>query len=121
MLEVVCGETEGLEKAASVVLTASMAKSKWEYVKGFEQEETLLPSCWIVIRLDGHSFTRHASWLAVPAYTQCHQPSDMHVLRRRFAKDHDFEKPNDIKALALMDYAAQASVLLKCFQTCKKM
>lgn len=36
----------------------------------------------------------------------------MHVLGHRFAKDHDFEKPNDIKALALMDYAAQASTFL---------
>ncbi|KAK9863407.1 hypothetical protein WJX84_003746 [Apatococcus fuscideae] len=59
-----------------------MAKSKWEYVKGFEQEEILLPGCWIVIRLDGHSFTR-------------------------FAKGHDFVKPNDVQALALMDHAAQ--------------
>ena len=35
--------------------------TKWEYVRGFEQEETLLPSCWGVIRLDGHSFTRCAN------------------------------------------------------------
>jgi len=35
-----------------------MANSRFEYVKGFEQDDALLPGCWIVVRLDGRSFTR---------------------------------------------------------------
>ena len=37
---------------------ADMANSRFEYVKGFEQDDALLPGCWIVVRLDGRSFTR---------------------------------------------------------------
>lgn len=43
-----------------------MARSKYEYVKSFEQDQPLLPQCWIVVRLDGKAFTRHVhtdSWL----------------------------------------------------------
>jgi tRNAHis guanylyltransferase len=46
-----------------------MAKSKYEYVKGFEQDDALLPACWLVVRLDGRGFTKcghllfvHAAW-----------------------------------------------------------
>lgn len=35
-----------------------MANSKYEYVKRFESDDTLLPGCWIVIRLDGKGFTK---------------------------------------------------------------
>ncbi len=38
-----------------------MANSKYEYVKGFEQNDTLLPQTWIVIRVDGRAFTRFCS------------------------------------------------------------
>lgn len=58
-----------------------MAKSKYEYVKAFEQPDHLLPQCWIVVRLDGKGFTR-------------------------FCDAHAFEKPNDVRALQLMDAAA---------------
>ena len=36
-----------------------MANSRFEYVKQFELDDRLLPSCWIVIRLDGKGFTRY--------------------------------------------------------------
>ncbi|CAH2104532.1 unnamed protein product [Euphydryas editha] len=62
-------------------LTAKMAKSSFEYVKTFEQDDTLLPNTWIVVRLDGKCF-------------------------HKFSEDHNFKKPNDIRALKLMNYAA---------------
>eukprot|EP00736_Rhodelphis_marinus_P001913 Rmarinus@m.22320 len=58
-----------------------MACSKFEYVKKFEQDEHLLPGCYIVVRIDGRGF-------------------------HRFAEKHDFQKPNDIQALTLMNKCA---------------
>lgn len=58
-----------------------MAKSKFEYVRNFEIEDRLLPNCWIVVRVDGRAF-------------------------HKFSKAHEFEKPNDIRALNLMNKAA---------------
>lgn len=60
----------------------SMAGSRFEYVKNFEQHDTLLLGCWAVIRLDGRTFTK-------------------------FAKTHNFEKPNDRRALELSNAAAK--------------
>ena len=54
-----------------------MAKSKYEYVKNFEQSTPLLPSCYIVVRLDGRGFTK-------------------------FCENHGFEKPNDMRGIELM-------------------
>ncbi|CAN8074055.1 unnamed protein product [Agarophyton chilense] len=62
-----------------------MACSRFEYVKFFENHQRLLPGCWSVIRLDGRCFTS-------------------------FAKKHSFRKPNDERALDLMN-AAATSVL----------
>ncbi|TPX19058.1 uncharacterized protein E0L32_011219 [Thyridium curvatum] len=62
-----------------------MANSKYEYVKQFEQPDALLPNTWVVVRLDGRGFTK-----------MC-------------AKYH-FEKPNDKRALDLMNAAAKAVV-----------
>ncbi|KAK7863488.1 hypothetical protein R5R35_010519 [Gryllus longicercus] len=59
----------------------NMAKSKYEYVKNFELDDTCLPNCWIVIRIDGRSF-------------------------QRFADIHGYVKPNDIRGLNLMSRAA---------------
>ena len=36
------------------------AKSKYEYVRQFEQDDALLPGCWIVVRIDGKGFTKCA-------------------------------------------------------------
>ncbi|KKK18930.1 hypothetical protein P175DRAFT_0499560 [Aspergillus ochraceoroseus IBT 24754] len=58
-----------------------MANSKYEYVKSFEQPDTLLPNTWIVVRIDGRGF---------------------HKLSDRYA----FKKPNDRRALDLMNAAA---------------
>ncbi|OZJ02424.1 hypothetical protein BZG36_04829 [Bifiguratus adelaidae] len=64
-----------------------MAKSKYEYVKQFELEDTLLPSTWIVVRIDGRGF-------------------------HGFSDRHHLTKPNDIRALELMNKAAE-SVMFK--------
>lgn len=60
-----------------------MANSKFEYVKQFEQPDSLLPNTWIVVRLDGRGFTK-------------------------FSTKYAFEKPNDKRALDLMNAAALA-------------
>ncbi|XP_022835702.1 probable tRNA(His) guanylyltransferase [Spodoptera litura] len=64
-----------------VLYTLKMAKSSFEYVKKFELDDTLLPNSWIVVRLDGKCF-------------------------HKFSDDHKFSKPNDLRALKLMNYAA---------------
>ncbi|XP_017061697.1 probable tRNA(His) guanylyltransferase [Drosophila ficusphila] len=61
----------------------SMACSRFEYVKSFEQDDSILPNVWIVIRIDGKKF-------------------------HKFSKAHDFEKPNDENALNVMNAAATA-------------
>ncbi|KAJ7692120.1 Thg1 C terminal domain-containing protein [Mycena rosella] len=58
-----------------------MAGSKYAYVRNFELPDPLLPGTFMVLRLDGHSF-------------------------HRFSDEHEFTKPNDARALALMDHAA---------------
>lgn len=61
--------------------TITMAKSSFEYVKNFEVDDSLMLNTWIVIRLDGKCF-------------------------HKFSDDHEFTKPNDLRALKLMNYAA---------------
>ncbi|EDM04160.1 similar to hypothetical protein FLJ20546, isoform CRA_b [Rattus norvegicus] len=63
-------------------LGVAMAKSKFEYVRDFEVDDTCLPHCWVVVRLDGRNF-------------------------HRFAEKHNFAKPNDSRALHLMTKCAQ--------------
>lgn len=41
-------------------LGATMAKSKFEYVRNFEADDTCLAHCWVVVRLDGRNFHRWA-------------------------------------------------------------
>ncbi|TVY92086.1 tRNA(His) guanylyltransferase [Lachnellula willkommii] len=60
-----------------------MANSKYEYVKAFEQPDLLLPNTWIVVRIDGRGF-------------------------HKFSAKYAFEKPNDRRALDLMNAAAKA-------------
>jgi tRNA(His) 5'-end guanylyltransferase len=36
-----------------------MAGSKFEYVRHFEVDDTLLRNTWIVVRVDGHNFHRY--------------------------------------------------------------
>lgn len=68
-------------KAAKFLSTSVMAKSKFEYVKTFEADDPLLPNCWIVVRIDGRNF-------------------------HKFSSTHKFSKPNDLRALDLMNRAA---------------
>lgn len=58
-----------------------MAQSKFEYVRGFEQDDKLLPNAWIVVRVDGKGF-------------------------HKFSDQHGFVKPNDKTALSLMNRCA---------------
>ena len=62
-----------------------MANSRYEYVKDFELPDQLLPGTFIVVRIDGKSFTA-------------------------FTRDHDFEKPHDTAGLDLMNAAAVATM-----------
>ncbi|KAH9902955.1 tRNAHis guanylyltransferase [Cubamyces lactineus] len=59
-----------------------MAGSKFAYVRNFELPDPLLPETYMVLRIDGHAF-------------------------HRLSADHDFAKPNDERALQLMDHAAR--------------
>lgn len=60
-----------------------MAKSKFEYVKEFETEDKCLPNTWIVVRVDGRGFSK-------------------------FSERYKFKKPNDVRALSVMNAAAKA-------------
>ncbi|KAI0749384.1 tRNAHis guanylyltransferase [Daedaleopsis nitida] len=59
-----------------------MAGSKFAYVRNFELPDPLLPGTFMVLRIDGHAF-------------------------HRLSDEHNFTKPNDERALQLMDHAAR--------------
>ncbi|KAL4631264.1 putative tRNA(His) guanylyltransferase isoform X1 [Arapaima gigas] len=69
--------------SVSFSATTAMAKSKFEYVRYFERDDTCLRNCYIVVRLDGRNF-------------------------HRFAEQHNFVKPNDERALGLMMRSAHS-------------
>ncbi|KAF5392440.1 hypothetical protein D9757_002141 [Collybiopsis confluens] len=73
-------------KNHKLLFNPAMAGSRFAYVKKFEVPDTLLPSTFMVLRLDGHSFHRFQS---------------------SFSDQHAFAKPNDSRALELMDRAAK--------------
>ncbi|KAF9960257.1 hypothetical protein BGZ72_007515 [Mortierella alpina] len=60
-----------------------MAKSKYEYVKEFEADDKLLRNVYILVRIDGKGF-------------------------HKFSAAHEFAKPNDVRALNLMNHAARS-------------
>ncbi|ODM98825.1 putative tRNA(His) guanylyltransferase [Orchesella cincta] len=62
--------------------SSAMANSKWDYVKKFELDDTLLPNCFAIARIDGRGF-------------------------HRLAKKHNWTRPNDLRALKLMNKAAK--------------
>lgn len=74
-----------------------MANSKFAYVRNFELPDPLLPDCFLLCRIDGHSFHR---------YEQPHHHSRGLIARHSFSEEHAFSKPNDKRALQLMDRAA---------------
>lgn len=55
---------------SAAICRRSMACSRYEYVKTYEQDDRILPNVWIVIRIDGKKF-------------------------HKFSNAHKFEKPND--------------------------
>ncbi|WVN89235.1 uncharacterized protein L203_104453 [Cryptococcus depauperatus CBS 7841] len=59
-----------------------MAKSRFEYVRNYELPDPLTPNTFIIVRLDGKGF-------------------------HKFSDAHNFAKPNDKRALDLMDTAAK--------------
>ncbi|KAF9515076.1 hypothetical protein BS47DRAFT_1316290 [Hydnum rufescens UP504] len=59
-----------------------MAGTRFAYVRSYEQPDPLLPNTFLVVRVDGHGF-------------------------HRFSDTHGFEKPNDMRALELMNHAAK--------------
>ena len=59
-----------------------MACSKYEYVKLFEEHRVSMPQTYMVVRIDGRGFTK-------------------------FCNAHNFAKPNDMRAINLMNKAAQ--------------
>ncbi|XP_057321112.1 probable tRNA(His) guanylyltransferase [Microplitis mediator] len=61
----------------------TIAESMSEYYRKFEVESVLWPNSWIVVRVDGKNFSK-------------------------FSDDHKFSKPNDIRALELMNQSAAA-------------
>lgn len=63
--------------------TDAMANSRFEYVKQFERENFLLPESYIIIRVDGKGF-------------------------HKFSDEYGFAKPNDARALSVMNRAANA-------------
>ncbi|KAI7904681.1 tRNA-histidine guanylyltransferase 1 [Cokeromyces recurvatus] len=58
-----------------------MANSKYEYVRHFELADNMLPNTWLVVRIDGRGF-------------------------HRFSQAHNFAKPNDRRAIDLMNRCA---------------
>jgi tRNA(His) 5'-end guanylyltransferase len=81
-----------------------MAGSKYAYVKDFELPDTLLPGTYMILRVDGRSFHRQVS-----AACKTQRKTTLRAdARHRFAEEHAFEKPNDLRALKLMDQAATA-------------
>jgi len=58
-----------------------MTSSKFEFVKKYESSNALMPNVFMVVRIDGRAFTD-------------------------FCAAHEFEKPNDVRMIKLMNSAA---------------
>ena len=79
-----------------------MAGSRFAYVRNFELPDPLLPDTYIVLRIDGHSFHRQfKNFTSRLTY-------NLTLYFYRFSEDHEFSKPNDVRALQLMDEAARS-------------
>jgi tRNA(His) guanylyltransferase len=82
-----------------------MAGSKFAYVRKFELPDPLLPGTFMVFRLDGHSFHRSVKQQFLNKFEACGIKYSSSCLS--FSDEHGFVKPNDERALKLMDHAAQ--------------
>ncbi|GAA99049.1 uncharacterized protein L969DRAFT_20282 [Mixia osmundae IAM 14324] len=69
-----------------------MANSQYGYVRLAERDDTLLPSTYLVVRIDGKGF-------------------------HKFSKRHNFTKPNDLAALRLMNHSARNLMMSDAGQT----
>lgn len=78
-------------------------KKRFEYVKSFEQPDVLLPNTWIVVRIDGRGFHK-----SVSAFTNPSKQPKLFELANwlRLSDRYGFVKPNDRRALDLMNAAA---------------
>lgn len=76
-----------------------MANSKYEYVRHFELADSLLPSTWLVVRIDGRGFHR----LVIFKYFFTHRT---YFFSDRFSQSHNFQKPNDRRSIELMNRCA---------------
>ena len=59
-----------------------MANTRFEYVKKFEMNDSLMPSTYLVVRIDGRGF-------------------------HKFTKEHNYDKPNDVRGINLMNFCAK--------------
>ena len=50
----------------------AMAKSKFEYVRSFETDDTCLRNCYIVVRLDGRNFHKQVTHTHTHTHTQAY-------------------------------------------------
>lgn len=80
-----------------------MAKSRFEYVRNFELPDPLLPGTFIVVRIDGRGFHKCVPPCKIPPMRYA-----VALTLGRFSDTHVFEKPNDVRALQLMDRAAMS-------------
>lgn len=79
--------------------TNSHHENRFEYVRLFEQPDNLLRETWIVVRIDGRGFHK----CVFPEKWNSTQNTDA---RSRLSDKYKFEKPNDRRALDLMNAAA---------------
>lgn len=59
--------------------SVAMANSRFDYVRSFERDDSLLPNSWIVVRIDGKGF-------------------------HKFSTVHDYVKPNDQRGMMISLY-----------------
>lgn len=86
-----------------------MANSKYEYVRLFEKDDSLLPNTYIVIRIDGRGFHRYKVIIYKCiniCYKLYHIKKKKHYTIYRFSQQHEFDKPNDRRAIELMNHCA---------------
>ena len=79
-----------------------MAGSRFAYVRNFELPDPLLPDTFIMLRIDGHSFHRQFKFFA------SRLTYSLTLSLYRFSEDNEFVKPNDVRALKLMEEAASS-------------
>lgn len=70
-------------------------------MKEFEQHDKLSPNNWIVVRIDGRGFHKCGPSTLM-------RNNQKKTNSSRFSAKYGFEKPNDIRALNLMNNAAKA-------------